>query len=726
MAPNISIYPKPPRAFISYARADGEAFATALRHRIEREEPEITLWQDRTRLLGGVGWWKQITEALDQVHFLIMVMTPAAFQSEVAIKEWRYARQQGVRICPVFGVSPGELSLKALPSWMRKVEIYNLDKEWQTFVAFLKSTPHANHVPFMAPDLREEFVPRPNESNALLVRLLDPSRMNPIAITTALQGAGGFGKTTLAVALCHHEDVISAFDDGILWATLGETPKIQDKLTKLYAALTGERPQFIDVDDASIQLAARLDQKNCLIVIDDVWDPNHVKPFLRGGKHCARLITTRHRLVVAESDAHQITVDEMTEDQSAQLLTARLPTVPNDANGVRELARGLGEWPLLLRLAGSLWFERVQRGQSVDEAFEHVVLTLAKRGITGFDRLNSIERNDAVSKTIAVSLGRLSPEDRARCTELSIFPENKLIPVSAACALWEIDEFDADEVLRQLDGHALLDFDLKTGTVRIHDVLQKYLRKELGDVTTLHARLVHGAWNSNYELPDSYAWRWVGWHLHRAGETARLRSLLTDIRWLQGKLRSTDVQAVLQDFEHFPSDSELRLVQDAIRLSAHGLSRDAAQLPTQLTGRLDRGNATVVDEVLDQCNKNTKRPWFKLQHASLTHAGGAMVSILKGHALAVEGIALLPGTCHAITASTDRSLRVWDLMEGRAIQILEGHRAAVRCVAASADGQVVLSGSEDRVIVSWDLHAGRSKQVLRGHHGAVVRIAISS
>ena len=34
---------------------------------MNREEPEITLWQDRARMEGGVGWWKQITEAIDQV-----------------------------------------------------------------------------------------------------------------------------------------------------------------------------------------------------------------------------------------------------------------------------------------------------------------------------------------------------------------------------------------------------------------------------------------------------------------------------------------------------------------------------------------------------------------------------------------------------------------------------------------------------------------------------------
>jgi hypothetical protein len=46
-------------------------------------EPEITLWQERAEMQGGVGWWKQIEEALDQARFLVIVMTPTAMQSEM-------------------------------------------------------------------------------------------------------------------------------------------------------------------------------------------------------------------------------------------------------------------------------------------------------------------------------------------------------------------------------------------------------------------------------------------------------------------------------------------------------------------------------------------------------------------------------------------------------------------------------------------------------------------
>jgi TIR domain len=151
-----------PRIFLSYARKDGEEFATRLRNRLQIEQPEIVLWQDRTEMEGGVGWWKQIEEALDQVRFLVIVMTPAAMQSEMTRKEWRYARQRGVNVYPVKGCREEELDYASLPNWMRKAHFFDLDKEWETFVNYLQSDRQPTRVPFMAPDIPDGLGSRPD------------------------------------------------------------------------------------------------------------------------------------------------------------------------------------------------------------------------------------------------------------------------------------------------------------------------------------------------------------------------------------------------------------------------------------------------------------------------------------------------------------------------------------------------------------------------------------
>jgi WD40 repeat protein len=715
----------PARAFISYARSDGETFASALRLRLQREHPSLTLWQDRAELEGGVGWWKQITEALDQVEILIMVMTPAVTQSAVAQKEWRYARQQGVRVCPVLGVATDAFDFRQLPSWMRKAHCYDLDKEWETFVGFLLSARSETRVPFMAPDLRRDFVDRPAEYEQLASMLLDRSRMNPLAITTALQGAGGFGKTTLAAALCHDDDIITAFDDGILWVTLGERPVIQQELTRLYAALTGERPTFVDAEDASIELAARLEDKSCLIVIDDVWDPNDAKPFLRGGQQCARLITTRRLQVVTDVGASRVLVDEMTGDESVAMLTARLPALPPDLAPFRRLAERLGEWPLLLRLAASQLRERTERGDTVEGALAFVNRALDKRGVVAFDRANASSRNDAVAMTVAASLALLGEANRVRATELAIFSEAKVVPLSAASALWGLDSFDTEDLVQRLDDASIAEFDLKTASLRMHDVLRSHLHAQLTDAAAVHARLVRNGWPHPHALPDVFAWRWYGWHLTQAGQSDRLRELLLDFSWLAAKLKATDVHALLQDFELAGPGEAFVTILDALRLSAFNVGRDPDQLGAQLCGRLDRGHSPIKDRLLESVDHYETGPRLRLLHPTLTHPGGSLLAILKGHTGPINGMAVWPDGSRAVTGSMDWTLRLWDLETWRNVRVLEGHAGTVHTAAVMPDGRHILSGSEDRTLRLWDAESGDCVAVFRGHNEAVRGVAVA-
>jgi len=672
-----------------------------------------------------VGWWKQVTEALDQVEILIMVMTPAVLHSAIAHKEWRYARQQGVRVCPVLGVAPGLFDFGQLPSWMRKAHCYDLDREWERFVDFLRSARAENRVPFMAPDLRDDFVPRPAEHRLLKERLLDRGQNNPLAITTALQGAGGFGKTTLASALCHDEDVITAFDDGILWATLGPRPALQQELTKLYAALTGERPTFVDAEDASMELSARLEDRNCLIVIDDVWDSNDAKLFLRGGRQCARLITTRRLQVVTGLEASRVLVDEMGSDEALSLLLARLPFRVAHIEPFRRLTERLGEWPLLLRLASSQLRERAERGDSIEGALSFVNRSLDKKGAVAFDRTNASSRNDAVSATVAASLALLSEADQKRVVELTIFSEPKSVPLSAAAALWGLDAFDTEDLVQRLDDASLLEFDLKTGSLRMHDVLRAHLHTELEDVRTLHQRLVRISWSNHYALPDGFAWRWIGWHLVQSGDIEVLRRLLLEFSWLTAKLRATDVHALQQDFERAGQDEAFLRIRDALRLSTYNVGRYPEQLGTQLSGRLEAGNADAIDQLLLSLSRGRSPGSLRLILPTLTRPGGAVLAIVKGHAASIEALAVSPDASVAVTGSADWTLRLWDLRSWRVIRVFEGHTGAVYGVAFTPDGQRVISASEDRTLRLWDAGGGECMSVLRGHYEAVRGLAVA-
>jgi WD40 repeat protein len=698
----------PPRVFISYARKDGEVFATGLCRRLQIEEPEITLWQDRAQMESGVGWWKQIEEALDKVKFLVIVMTPAAMTSEITRREWRYARQKGVVVYLVKGAVDGTLDYASLPAWMRKTHFFDLGKEWETFTNYLKSDRQPVRVPFMAPDLPKAFVPRPREFEALLHLLLDRTRQHPVAITTALRGAGGYGKTTLATALCHYDRVIDAFDDGILWVTLGQTPDVLGELAKAYEALTGEQGGFVDVEHGARKLAEKLEHKDCLVVIDDAWEQVHVAPFLRGGHGCVRLLTTRR--LDLEPDAARVTVDEMTSEESVAVLAAAFDELSAPEALLQPLARRLGEWPLLLRLVAGMLRKRLARGDSVEGAVTYVGKALDKRGITAFDSVNASERDKAVALTVAASRDLLSLQDRRRLAELAVFPEEAQVPLTTLSRLWGLDELDTEECAQRLDDVALVTLSLRERTLSLHDVMRAFLLAEMADAPRLHATLTAG-YRDHLSLPDAYAWRWLPYHLAQAGEHERLRSLLLDPAWLQAQLAGTDVHAVVGSFDHVHADIDLGVLQRALRLSMHVLSVLPDQLAEQLHGRLRVGTSETLDIFIGKLTRLEPRPRLHARWPSLEEPGSGLLQVLTGHEGWVEGAHLLPDG-RVLSWSRDRTLRLWDLATSTA-QVLTGHTGAVRGAQLLPDGRV-LSWGDDRTLRLWNLATG-TVQVLTGH-----------
>ncbi len=539
--PDISV--NQPRIFLSYARKDGEAFVRDLRKKLTEpkalSQPKFSLWQDRTQMEGGKDWWDQILEALKQVEYMVLVMTQASLESPIVRKEWRQARQEGVGVIPVFGQS--NLDLTQLPRWMRDVHWVNTEvpEQWARFIRTLESPHQGTQVPFMPDDLPAGYVPRHKEFEELAGRLLDPEQEEPIAITAALKGAGGYGKTTLAKALCHDERIQDAFHDGILWVTLGEQPNTMAGLTKLYAALTEERPNFADEEDASTKLAEILGDKDCLMVIDDVWNAAHLRPFLRGGKRCGRIITTRDSTTLPETAKLRVPIDAMRQQEALALLAFDLlvdDLREAETVSLRALAARLGEWPFLLKLANATLRERVNTmGQPLPAALAYVQKALDKRGLTAFDARIPVERDQAVAITLGASFEHLKEDELARYQELAIFPEDVEIPLTAVTKIWGatggLDDFDTEELCTRLNQLSLLlKYDPTTQRIQLHDVVRTYLEEQItSNLPALHRQLLE-----TYDLQDqigdaardSYLCHHLGYHFVKAERWSDLKQIL--------------------------------------------------------------------------------------------------------------------------------------------------------------------------------------------------------
>jgi predicted phosphodiesterase/predicted NACHT family NTPase len=91
----------------------------------------------------------------------------------------------------------------------------------------------------------------------------------------------------------------------------------------------------------------------------------------------------------------------------------------------------------------------------------------------------------------------------------------------------------------------------------------------------------------------------------------------------------------------------------------------------------------------------------------------------EGHTDAIHGVAVLADGRRALSASRDKTLRLWDLDAGKELRRLQGHSDEVLSEAMLASGRRAVSGSGDHTMRLWDLEAG--KELRRFEHPRTVQ-----
>ena len=313
-----------------------------------------------------------------------------------------------------------------------------------------------------------DFVGRPVELAALTTGLEAASTGTGAVLTVV--GLGGVGKTALAVHAAHAAS--RRFPDGCLFADLrGSEPEPRDPHAVLAVFLRslGVPDDAVPAEpDARAELyRSMLTGRRVLIVCDNAFDADQVRPLLPGTAGSAVLVTARQALTALDPLAG-IALDALSQTAAVELLE-RLSrgAVAHDPERLGELAALTGRLPLALRIVGA---RVARRGFSLDR----IITRLADEQ----RRLDALSDGDQrVRSCVDIGYRRLSPAAASLLRTAALLPATDIglwlvtatagLPADEAAAL--ADELAEAQLIR-LHG--------EDPRVVMHDLVRVFARGE--------------------------------------------------------------------------------------------------------------------------------------------------------------------------------------------------------------------------------------------------------
>ena len=325
----------------------------------------------------------------------------------------------------------------------------------------------------------------------LLQVTIDP---NQHETTLTITGAGGFGKTTTVICLCHYPVVNKHFTDGFLFIELG--PQATDPIIKLrdvYNLLSDEQCGINIVIQKIKQLTSDY-YRNLLVIIDDVWHFEDAEPLVKAFSNCKTILTTRMNDIEQYIPSKQsVTIGPMTQHEAITLLTSGVidssQLSQEDVGLLDELAQDVHLWPLLLSLIrGHLSHNLRQYHSSYHKAIQNVQAKLHHKGLTAFDK-NNIEainksRNLAVKACIEITLELLAKSLSDKIKTLILWTGiGTSLQIAVLNSLWNISKQEAEEAVDALWAYGLVQFtdiamspnNITQHCVEVHAVISQYI-----------------------------------------------------------------------------------------------------------------------------------------------------------------------------------------------------------------------------------------------------------
>jgi COMPASS component SWD3 len=93
---------------------------------------------------------------------------------------------------------------------------------------------------------------------------------------------------------------------------------------------------------------------------------------------------------------------------------------------------------------------------------------------------------------------------------------------------------------------------------------------------------------------------------------------------------------------------------------------------------------------------------------------------LHGHDSAISSVKFSPDGNFLASSSNDKTIKLWDIHEGRYSSTLIGHDLGISDITWSLDSQLIASGSDDHTVKLYDTHNEQPIHTFEGHTNFVM------
>lgn len=290
-----------------------------------------------------------------------------------------------------------------------------------------------------------------------------------------LQGWPGIGKTTITAVIAHDPELHHIFADGILWASLDESPNLTTILREWCSASGLDVSDHQTPDVLASRLRTQLHDKRVLLIVDDVWQAEHAQLLLAGGQECSVLITTRfndiaRQLMLTPDNLYKVPI--LTREQSLDLFRRLAPQVlMAHQAAVTQLMDDVEGLPLAIKVVGLMLHAEQSMGWSVEDLLRDLRDSTALLGAQApADRMDiATQTTPTITALLQRSVQRLSPEMQERFAVLGVFaPKPATFDEGAITAVWDVK--DIRQAIRVLVDRGLIE-PIGGGRFQMHALL---------------------------------------------------------------------------------------------------------------------------------------------------------------------------------------------------------------------------------------------------------------